>query len=560
MKLLGAEALGLAGRTSQGAALLVEAVLGNPEPPPELVAEVSRVAGQLVAPHDPATARAHFNRAIRISAATGNVTACRDVERAAAFAAQGLGEAQHRTVAELAAAARSIEATAAIVDLAAHPALIGRELLALCSDVRLTTCGALVEESERTGHTVLARLPADTRVAAIDSDPAAIRIPLGGSGDRRFELRVVPAPSIDTRTTLVALQRIVQASIALSDARQREREPVPYWPEDSVEQPLGFVSASQSMADLIATTKRVAQGNVTVLITGETGVGKEVLARALHQASPRRDRTFLPWNCTTVPREMLDSQLFGYRRGAFTGAHADFPGVIRAAAGGTLFLDEIGELGLDVQPKLLRFLESGEIFPLGDSKPLTVDVRIVAATNANLDQLVEAGRFREDLYYRLNVVRLEVPPLRERREEIPLLVEHFLDRCCREAQKARVRVSEETLEYLVLYRWPGNVRQLANEIRRLVATAEGGAIVTPSQLSPDIAASRRTIPATPDAPRTNTVSISLDQPLASAMEQLERAIILRVLTETDRNLERAAEILGMSRKGLFLKRQRYQLD
>ena len=551
MKLLGAEALGLDGRHAEGGTLLADAILANSNPPLELVAEASRVAGRLAEADDPAAARAHFDRAARIQAAVGNVTALRDVEREAA-SVNGVPSA---------GPGRLVEAAAAVIDLGAYPALLGREVLILCADTHATTSAALVEHSGDGTRTVLSRWPADARVAAIDSDPDAVRIAVGTVGDRRFEVQAAPAASGSARPTLVALQRLVQASMALAEARQREREPVPYWPEDSVEQPLGFVSASQSMADLIATTKRVAQSNVTVLITGETGVGKEVLARALHQASPRRDRTFLPWNCTTVPREMLDSQLFGYRRGAFTGAHADFPGVIRAAAGGTLFLDEIGELGLDVQPKLLRFLESGEILPLGEQQ---AGARWMSGSSPRPTPISNTwwttGRFREDLYYRLNVVRLEVPPLRERREEIPLLVEHFLDRCCREAQKARVRVSEETLEYLMLYQWPGNVRQLANEVRRIVAITEPGALVAPQHLSPDIATSRRTVAAAPGEPPTNTVAVRLDQPLTQAIEQLERAMILRVLTETDRNLERAAEILGMSRKGLFLKRQRYRLD
>ena len=221
--------------------------------------------------------------------------------------------------------------------------------------------------------------------------------------------------------------------------------------------------SSERMLDLIKTIRRVAPSNLTILITGETGVGKELFARALHLASPRKDRTFLPFNCTAVPKDMIDSQLFGHRRGAFTGAHEEGLGVIRAAAGGTLFLDEIGEMSAEAQPKLLRFLESGEIHPLGEPKPTTVDVRIVAATNANLDQLVSDGKFREDLFYRLNVLPIHIPPLRERREEVPALVEYFLERFGREMQKPMLRVADETLEYLLLYRWPGNVRQLANE-------------------------------------------------------------------------------------------------
>jgi DNA-binding NtrC family response regulator len=352
----------------------------------------------------------------------------------------------------------------------------------------------------------------------------------------------------------------VQTSLALVRARHQEREQTALWPEPSPEQQLGLVCASEKMLDLVKSVRRVAASNITILITGETGVGKELFARALHQASPRHDRTFLPFNCSTVPRDILDSQLFGYRRGAFTGAQDDSPGIIRSAAGGTLFLDEIGEMALEAQPKLLRFLESGELLPLGEARPQFADVRIVAATNVNLDQLVTEGRFREDLYYRLNVIPLHVPPLRERREEIPLLVEHFLDKFSHELQKPMLRVAEETLEYLVLYRWPGNVRQLANEVRRMVALAEAGAILMPEHLSSVIAASRRTVPAGERMLEPTEVVVRIDQPIAAATEHLERALIQRALKLCGGRVEEAAAMLGLSRKGLYLKRQRLGIE
>jgi len=257
---------------------------------------------------------------------------------------------------------------------------------------------------------------------------------------------------------------------------------------------------------------------------------------------------------------LLDAQLFGYRRGAFTGAQEAFPGVIRSAAGGTLFLDEIGETTLDVQPKLLRFLESGEIHPLGEPKPLIVDVRVVAATNANLEQLVSEGRFREDLFYRLNVVRLDVPALRERREEIPQLVQHYLEKCSRESHKTGLRFAEETIEYLMLYKWPGNVRQLASEMRRLAALAETDAVLMPEHLSPEIAASRRTIPASERVLDSTEVVVRLDQPLAAGTQHLEQAMIQYALKKCDGRVEETAAMLGISRKGLYLKRLRFGID
>ena len=319
--------------------------------------------------------------------------------------------------------------------------------------------------------------------------------------------------------------------------------------------------ASEQMTELLKMARRIAPTPLSVLLTGETGTGKELLAREIHRASDRADRAFLPFNCSAVPRDMLESQLFGYRKGAFTGAETAFVGVIRSAAGGTLFLDEIADVPLDVQPKLLRFLETREIHPLGEPQPFTVDVRIVAATNANLEQLVAEGRFREDLFYRLNVFRLTLPPLRDRREEIPALVQHYLRNFGNEHKKGRLALADETLEYLLLYPWPGNVRQLANEVRRMAAIAEPDSTLTPALLSPEIQASRRTIAATAPAPPSEAeIRLRLDQPLPAAVELLEQTMIRAALKRSRGRVEEAAKLLGISRKGLFLKRRRWKLD
>jgi DNA-binding NtrC family response regulator len=256
---------------------------------------------------------------------------------------------------------------------------------------------------------------------------------------------------------------------------------------------------------------------------------------------------------------MLDSQLFGHRRGAFTGAIDSFQGVIRAASGGTLFLDEIGDTTLIVQPKLLRFLESSEIHPIGEARPTRVDVRVIAATNADLDALVAQGRFREDLFYRLNIVRLRVPPLRERRVEIPALANHYLRKFALEHEKGDLRFAEETIEFLVLYSWPGNVRHLANEMRRMAVLAEKGAVLMPQHLSNDIAASRRTIPASQRVLDDTEVVVRLDQPMPAGVGHLERAMIQHALNRCGGRFEETAAMLGISRKGLYLKRQRYGL-
>jgi DNA-binding NtrC family response regulator len=332
------------------------------------------------------------------------------------------------------------------------------------------------------------------------------------------------------------------------------------WPAAPVEEEAGALFTGEEMQRLLDAVRRVAGTNVSILLTGETGTGKEVLARTIHGYSNRARAPFVPFNCASTPKDMLDSQLFGHRRGAFTGATEHFPGVIRAASGGTLLLDEIGDMPLDVQPKLLRFLESGEVHPIGETQPVRVDVRVLAATHVNLDALVADGRFREDLFYRLNIVRLHLPPLRERRMEIPALANHFLQKYAREYGKGELRLAEETMEYLLLYRWPGNIRQLANEVRRMAALCEAGAVLMPEHLSPEIAASRRTVPASDRILDPTEVVVRLDQPLAAAMEHLERAMLQYALRQCSGRMEDTAALLGLSRKGLYLKRQRFGIE
>jgi len=311
------------------------------------------------------------------------------------------------------------------------------------------------------------------------------------------------------------------------------------------------------MRELMDFARRIAKTNVTVLITGESGTGKEIVAKAVHDASDKARSPFIPFNCTAIPRDLLESHLFGHRRGAFTGADRDQLGLIRAARDGTLFLDEIGELGLDLQPKLLRFLESGEIAPLGEPGPTTVNVRIVAATNRNLEELVRAGRFREDLFYRLNVIRLTVKPLRERRDEIPGFITAFVARAADEFKKGTLTVSEETLDRLLLYRWPGNVRQLQNEIRRMVALAEPNSTLLPEMISDEI------LDALPIFRRPglndHELAVSLQSKLLPTLAKVECEMIQAALKQSGGKVSAAARALGISRKGLYLKRQRYRL-
>ena len=394
-------------------------------------------------------------------------------------------------------------------------------------------------------------------LAAFGESPASpeppMTIAIGTARDRSIELCVHTRPDIESTATMNSMLLLFGTIRSLERAQAEREEQLALWPIDEVAMDGDKAVVGGCLRELLTFARKVAPTNVSVLITGESGTGKEILARAIHGYSTRADKPFIPFNCTAVPREMLESQLFGYRRGAFTGADRDNPGLIRAAKGGTLFLDEIGELSVDLQPKLLRFLESGEISPLGEN-PSIADVRIVAATNRNLDQLVQDGGFREDLYYRLNVIRLTIPPLRERRDEIPALVHHFVMRAASEFGKGQVRVAEETMEHLLLYPWPGNIRQLYNEIRRLVALADTDAVLKPSILPADI---RRV--AASSKINNGEIAVSLGDKLMPTIWRIETEMIRAALRSHKGRVEDAARALGISRKGLYLKRQRLGL-
>jgi transcriptional regulator with GAF, ATPase, and Fis domain len=324
----------------------------------------------------------------------------------------------------------------------------------------------------------------------------------------------------------------------------------------------GFIHSSPAMTRLVEEVHKIRSSDVTVLVTGESGTGKELVARAIHALSSRRAKVFVPFNCTAVPKELSEGYLFGYRRGAFTGAVTDSPGVIRTAAGGTLFLDEIGDLPLDLQPKLLRFLQEGEIQPLGEQRPAKVDVRIIAATNTDLEEMVASGRFREDLYYRLNVIRLRVPPLRERRSEIPSIVSYYINHYAAKFGRKDIQITPPAVDLLMVCDWPGNVRQLCNEIQRIVARAEDGAVLTPDQLSPEL---KRT--ASPILPPTAAAAFSAGPAsalehitLADALGDVERRMIADALRRHNGNISRAARELGLTRRGLYLKLERHSLS
>jgi DNA-binding NtrC family response regulator/tetratricopeptide (TPR) repeat protein len=527
----------------------------------EVLAEIERTLGKMLAVDNPALATEHVERAIRILSIVRNVNARTEVVADCADVLSGRGEARNvavnRELSDEARTGRCLDRVKAMIDFCGSPELLGYEVFELLKELTCACTLTLVARSKNCEPDVLARW-SDRAIGGLEANEETLS--LGSARGREFAVLLVPKADLAAQVACRAVRKTVQTVTELEALRRDVNERSAIWPADEFTTYDGAVFAAEPMVDILKTIRKIASSNVTVLLTGETGTGKEVLARALHHGSARADKPFLPFNCAAVPRDLVESQLFGHRRGAFSGAHDHFDGIIRSAAGGTLFLDEIGELSLEVQPKLLRFLESNEIHPLGEPRPIRVDIRLVAASNAKLDQLVAQGLFREDLFYRLNVIRFKVPALRERREEIPQLAHHFLKRYSAEHAKPDLSIAQETMEYLLLYEWPGNVRQLANEIKRFVALAENRAVFLPEHLSPEIAASRQTIPSSVRTGGHSEVVIRLDQPLGAAVEQLERSMLEHTLKASGWHVESAAKMLGLSRKGLYLKRQRLRLS
>jgi len=324
----------------------------------------------------------------------------------------------------------------------------------------------------------------------------------------------------------------------------------------------GMVGKSAALEDVFTTIDKVAASPSTVLITGESGTGKELIAGALHRTSPRRHQPFIKINCAAIPRDLIESELFGYERGAFTGAVSSKPGRFELADGGTLFLDEIGVVPLEMQVKLLRALQESEFERVGGVSTTRVDVRLVAATNVDLRAEVAAGRFREDLFYRLNVVSLVLPPLRDRPEDIPLLVDHFLEKYRKRLSKDVFGIDDAAMERLRSYRWPGNVRELENVMERSALFAEQGWITVdslPNALrdeDDDLAAPpRREAP----QPRREPTVGPLKAIVRQHTESLEKELISRALEETRGNVTKAARKLEISRKSLQNKMKEFGL-
>ena len=444
------------------------------------------------------------------------------------------------------------QSVSAMLALGNNLELTARELLALFEQTDSVHAARIIRRTpDKTEH-LLGRIGDEGSTTGRDER----RISVGERQGIAIELIIRPKDDVESTATINAVTLLLATLKEMQGARAEREERATLWPTDELAVENGQAVIRGHMRELMGLVQRIARANISVLISGESGTGKEIIARAIHDNSDRARKAFVPVNCAAIPRELMESQLFGHRRGAFTGADRDYPGFIRTAHEGTLFLDEIAELSLDLQPKLLRFLESGEIAPLGTSVPLTVNVRVLAATNKNLEELVRAGKFREDLFYRLNVVPLIIRPLRERRDEIPALVQHFVDHAARQFKKGHLTVAEETMERLLLYRWPGNVRQLQHELQRIVALVEPNSTLLPDMIAEEILGA---LPLLRPLPNPREMAVSLNDKLPSAIARIESEMIKLALRDNRGKVDAAAKALGISRKGLYLKRQRLGL-
>jgi two-component system nitrogen regulation response regulator NtrX len=381
-----------------------------------------------------------------------------------------------------------------------------------------------------------------------ENDPSAVVIMISGHGTidtaveatRRGAFDFLEKP-LDTDRLLVVLRNALQTQgLVQENARLR----------GEIESRHQIVGRSFALRQVLDRVEKVAPTDARVLVTGENGTGKELVARAIHRLSPRADKAFIEVNCAAIPSELIESELFGHLKGSFTGAHEDRAGKFELADGGTLFLDEIGDMSLQAQAKVLRALQEGIVTRVGGAKPITVDVRVLAATNKDLEEEIKGGRFREDLYYRLNVIPLHVPPLRERREDIAMLVRHFTETYAREANLRPKPFTDEALERMQRMDWPGNVRELRNTVERLMILA-GGATVAADDVELLVGGRMKGGGLSGDLLGCTT--------FAEFKEAAERAFILQKLRENDWNVSETARLLDMPRSNLYKKIERYEL-
>ncbi|NPA16386.1 sigma-54-dependent transcriptional regulator [Persephonella sp.] len=309
-----------------------------------------------------------------------------------------------------------------------------------------------------------------------------------------------------------------------------------------------IITRNPVMQNIINVIKKVAPFDTTVLIQGESGVGKELIARAVHHLSPRRDKPFLTVNCANISRDIMEAEFFGYKKGAFTGATEDKKGILERANGGTVFLDEIGELPFDMQAKFLRFLDSKEVRRIGDDRAIKVDVRIVAATNRDLKKMVKEGKFREDLYFRLGGFTIEIPPLRERKDDIPLLVNHFIEKYNKKYGKNVIGIKPEALELLIKYNWPGNVRQLESIVSKALILAENGGFIEKKDIDSEIRVSEDEFP------------LEYKKAKRESTNSFMKRYLSVLLSMTNGNVSQAAKLAKIERQSLQKLLKKYNID
>jgi two-component system response regulator AtoC len=406
-----------------------------------------------------------------------------------------------------------------------------------------------VKELRQLVHRVVAAVPATTQRALVLAPPTASKLVAGALRAAGLSVTVAPQPTGagDADDVLVweadlSIDMVDDVRRILLDRRSALRQPL----EVGLFEMIGRSPAMQAVFEQI---ERVAQTNTTVLVRGETGTGKEMVARLIHSLSSRRDRPFVAVNCAALPEALVESELFGHERGAFTGAQTRKLGRFERADGGSLFVDEVGDMPPAVQVKLLRVLQERAFERVGGSQTLHVDIRLIAATNLDLESAMASGRFREDLYYRLNVVPISLPPLRERREDIPLLVEHALAKFQRRLGKDGIRISPDMMRRLEGYAWPGNIRELLNVVERMVALTRSGGVAD----LPDLRVRE---------PRERMVALIPEQGTASLkqmVDEFERRVIAQALERHNGNRTRAAKDLGITRQGLSLKISKHEL-
>jgi two-component system, NtrC family, response regulator AtoC len=390
--------------------------------------------------------------------------------------------------------------------------------------------------------------------AAVERYPEIIGIVITGYGTVRDAVDVIKRGAADFVTKPFQFDELRHALDGAIEQRRLKSENA--WLREQLQQRYSFegiIGRSRAMRDLFQTLETVARTASTILVTGETGTGKEVVARAIHHASPRRAQRFVALNCSAIPENLLEAEIFGHVRGAFTGAIGSRQGRLEQAHRGTLFLDEVGTMSMPLQMKLLRVLQEREFERVGDSQTIKVDVRVIAATNADLARMVAEGAFREDLYYRLNVIPVTLPPLRDRREDIPLLVQHFLQKFCGEIGRPVLTVSQAAMRALMTHAWPGNVRQLENAMERGVALSGARAQIEISDLPPDV---QQASDAGDLIPGLSLPEEGLD--FDAFISRIEHEVIRRALERTGGNKAAAASVLNLKRTTLVEKLKRLE--